>query len=101
MKYLVAIAALAVAGCASSGVGVVEERVERVNVPVPVQCVEPGDIPESVTPLNQRMTQEEWDELQVSQKAGAVGFNALSRLNRETLLDGIGRACSGGEPTPE
>ena len=96
MKSLIPLSALLVAGCAT-GVGVVEEHVERVNVPVPVKCIKTTDIPMVVTPLNERYTQEEWDNLSVAQKSAAVGFNSLSRLNRETLLDSLVNPCAAAD----
>ena len=46
MKYVIALAALALAGCAhTQDEPAVEVRIQEVKVPVPVACVDPDGVP--------------------------------------------------------
>ena len=72
-KYIVLIAALALAACTGT---VVQERPTTVSIPVPQPCVA-GARPVAVTPLRERYGDAEWQALDVRQKAAIVGRQGL------------------------
>lgn len=78
------------AGCSTPDT-VVQERVERVNVPVAVGCV--VNRPTPPEPLKSVISADQWAEMTVSQRAAAVSAQALRRLNFGEALNAATGAC--------
>lgn len=86
MKYILPLAALALAGCGGT---IYEDRPLTVKVPVPVDCA--TERPIKPVPLKDKVP--DWVELDVRQKAAHVGSQALEWQTYGEQLDAATAAC--------
>jgi len=89
VKAAIALAALALAGCATTPETLVQERVVEVKVPVATACATARPVP--TEPLKQRFTAEEWAALTELQKAALVAQQGLAR---QTEAEGVRAATA-------
>jgi hypothetical protein len=82
--------ALVLAGCARPTI--VEERIERVSVPVATGCLA-GARPERVMPLSAQFDAAAWAKLTPRQKAARVGLQALAHQGHAELLEAATTGC--------
>lgn len=80
--------ALLLSGC---GTAVVKDRVQTVSVPVPQACT--TERPAPVSTLKQDYTDEQWNALDVRQKAAAVGRKGLEHKAYGEDLNAATGAC--------
>lgn len=83
---------VAVAGCTRT---VVEDRPQRVAVPVPQPCA--GERPDPVTPLKAEVPDAEWHGLDPRQKAARVGRKGLELRAYGEQLNAATAACPESE----
>lgn len=83
-------ATLLVAGCASGGT-IVDERIVEVDRPVPQPCA--GERPAQVSNLKSDFPDQVWGDMDVRQKAAAVGRKGLERQAYGEKLDAATGAC--------
>ena len=89
MKYALILPLVALSACQSTPI--YRDRVQTVNVPVSVPCATTRPAP--VTPLADRYTDEQWQSLDVRQKAAAVGRQSLDRMTYGEQLHAATGAC--------
>lgn len=81
-----ALAALALAGCAVDPEPVIQTRVVETKVPVTVPCM--GERPGPITALIDSIPRDEWDALTTDRRANLLAAQALERkLYGEKLAD--------------
>jgi hypothetical protein len=77
IRKAIALAALALAGCAGKPEPIIVDRIVEVKVPVTVPCL--GERPGAVTALIDSLSRDEWAALTTDQRANLLAAQALER----------------------
>jgi len=105
MRYMKTVFSLStmliLAGCVSSNLPPpqIERVFVEVQVPVATGCIKKGTRPDTVVPLNERLTLEEWNARTPGAKAATITVQGTDRQNYGTELAAATSACPEVKPT--